>query len=90
MQHVLAKALYDNNAEAPDELAFRKGDVVTVLEQNTSGLEGWWLCSLNGRQGIAPGNRLKLLVGMYESSPNVQGGSSPQKVGVLFLFCYVK
>lgn len=45
-----ARALYDNIAEAPDELAFRKGDVLTVLEQNTAGLEGWWLCALRGRQ----------------------------------------
>ncbi|XP_076370867.1 LOW QUALITY PROTEIN: breast cancer anti-estrogen resistance protein 1-like [Tachypleus tridentatus] len=64
----LAKALYDNIAEAPDEIAFRKGDVLTVLEQNTQGLEGWWLCSLRGRQGIAPGNRLRLLPGMYDPS----------------------
>lgn len=47
-----ARALYDNIAEAPDELAFRKGDVLTVLEQNTAGLEGWWLCALRGRQVI--------------------------------------
>lgn len=47
---VKARALYDNIAEAPDELAFRKGDVLTVLEQNTAGLEGWWLCALRGRQ----------------------------------------
>lgn len=47
---VKARALYDNIAEAPDELAFRKGDVLTVLEQNTAGLEGWWLCVLRGRQ----------------------------------------
>jgi hypothetical protein len=46
----VARALYDNIAETPDELAFRKGDVLTVLEQNTSGLEGWWLCMLRGRQ----------------------------------------
>ena len=46
----MARALYDNIAETPDELAFRKGDVLTVLEQNTSGLEGWWLCMLRGRQ----------------------------------------
>ncbi|GIY26105.1 breast cancer anti-estrogen resistance protein 1 [Caerostris extrusa] len=62
----LAKALYDNVAEAPDELAFRKGDILTVLEQNTNSLEGWWLCSLRGRQGIVPGNRLRLLPGMYD------------------------
>ncbi|PIK52766.1 putative breast cancer anti-estrogen resistance protein 1-like isoform X1 [Apostichopus japonicus] len=54
--------------EAPDELEFRKGDVITVIEQNTGGLEGWWLCSLNGRQGIAPGNRLKIMAGMYDTS----------------------
>ncbi|TGZ53039.1 Uncharacterized protein DBV15_00528, partial [Temnothorax longispinosus] len=64
---VKARALYDNIAEAPDELAFRKGDVLTVLEQNTAGLEGWWLCALRGRQGICPGNRLRLLVGQYDT-----------------------
>lgn len=55
---VKARALYDNIAEAPDELAFRKGDVLTVLEQNTSGLEGWWLCSLRGRQVINDPSKL--------------------------------
>lgn len=60
-QRLLAKALYDNIAESPDELAFKRGDVITVLEQETNGLEGWWLCSLRGKQGIAPGNRLKLM-----------------------------
>ncbi|KAK1805329.1 hypothetical protein P4O66_019661 [Electrophorus voltai] len=63
----MAKALYDNVPETPEELEFHKGDILTVIEQNTGGLEGWWLCSLHGRQGIAPGNRLKLLVGgMFE------------------------
>ncbi|XP_077983484.1 enhancer of filamentation 1-like isoform X2 [Glandiceps talaboti] len=81
MLRVLAKALYDNVAEAPDELAFVKGDIVTVIEQNTNGLEGWWLCSLNGRQGIAPGNRLKLLAGMYENPYELKkaAGLSPQQ-----------
>ncbi|XP_026204718.1 enhancer of filamentation 1 isoform X2 [Anabas testudineus] len=78
----MAKALYDNVPESPEELAFRKGDILTVIEQNTGGLEGWWLCSLHGRQGIAPGNRLKLLIGpMFESqspSANAAAQSSPQ------------
>ncbi|KAK6490903.1 enhancer of filamentation 1-like [Huso huso] len=71
-KNLMAKALYDNVPESPEELAFRKGDILTVIEQNTGGLEGWWLCSLHGRQGIAPGNRLKLLIGpMFDShSPN--------------------
>ncbi|XP_059148859.1 breast cancer anti-estrogen resistance protein 1-like isoform X2 [Physella acuta] len=72
----LAKALYDNIAETPDELAFRRGDVLTVVEQDTSGLEGWWLCSLRGKHGIAPGNRLKILSGMGDGvslDPNKSG-----------------
>ncbi|KAG5842949.1 hypothetical protein ANANG_G00183180 [Anguilla anguilla] len=69
-KNLMAKALYDNVPESPEELAFRKGDILTVIEQNTGGLEGWWLCSLHGRQGIAPGNRLKLLIGpMFEAQP---------------------
>lgn len=60
-QTVLAKALYDNAAESPEELAFRKGDILMVLEQEQDGGPGWWLCSLHGRQGIAPANRLRLL-----------------------------
>ncbi|XP_064415587.1 breast cancer anti-estrogen resistance protein 1-like isoform X2 [Latimeria chalumnae] len=60
---LLAKALFDNVAETPDELSFRKGDIMMVLEQDTGGLEGWWLCSLHGRQGIVPGNRLRVLEG---------------------------
>ncbi|RWS17845.1 breast cancer anti-estrogen resistance protein 1-like protein [Dinothrombium tinctorium] len=76
--HCLAKALYDNSSESPDELAFCKGDILTVLEQNPNGLEGWWLCSLRGRQGIAPGNRLRLIPGMYDTTGlGYAGASSP-------------
>lgn len=32
-----------------------------VLDQEQDGGPGWWLCSLHGRQGIAPANRLRLL-----------------------------
>lgn len=75
-QNVLAKALYDNVAESPDELSFRKGDIMTVLERDTQGLDGWWLCSLHGRQGIVPGNRLKILVGMYHNNSQQQAPPS--------------
>lgn len=80
---MLAKALYDNVAESPDELSFRKGDIMTVLERNTQGLDGWWLCSLHGRQGIVPGNRLKILVGMYDKKqlPGPLQPSLPQPTG---------
>lgn len=71
-QNLMARALYDNVPECAEELAFRKGDILTVIEQNTEGLEGWWLCSLHGRQGIVPGNRVKLLVGPVQESPSNQ------------------
>lgn len=77
LQNLMAKALYDNVPESPEELAFRKGDILTVIEQNTGGLEGWWLCSLHGRQGIAPGNRLKLLIGPMFESPSPAATPSP-------------
>nr|XP_020497956.1 enhancer of filamentation 1 isoform X1 [Labrus bergylta] len=79
-KNLMAKALYDNVPESPEELAFRKGDILTVIEQNTGGLEGWWLCSLHGRQGIAPGNRLKLLIGpMFEAqSPAAAASNAAQ------------
>ncbi|KAH7982017.1 hypothetical protein HPB52_002607 [Rhipicephalus sanguineus] len=75
MQNCLARALYDNIAESPEELAFRKNDVLTVLEQNPGDLEGWWLCALRGRQGLAPGNRLRLMPGMYD--PTGLGYAAP-------------
>ncbi|XP_008426220.1 embryonal Fyn-associated substrate [Poecilia reticulata] len=58
---VLAKALYDNTAESPEELAFRKGDILMVLDQEKTGGPGWWQCSLHGKQGIVPANRLRIL-----------------------------
>ncbi|CAK1545002.1 unnamed protein product [Leptosia nina] len=64
----MARALYDNIAESPDELAFRRGDLLTVLEQNTGGSDGWWLCSLRGRQGICPGNRLRIVAGVFDAN----------------------
>ncbi|XP_076325379.1 breast cancer anti-estrogen resistance protein 1-like isoform X2 [Tachypleus tridentatus] len=72
----MARALYDNIAESPDELAFRKGDILTVLEQNTQGLEGWWLCSLRGRQGLVPGNRVHLM-----QSVRLENNSGDQENG---------
>ncbi|XP_062425961.1 enhancer of filamentation 1 [Rhea pennata] len=76
-KNLMARALYDNVPECAEELAFRKGDILTVIEQNTEGLEGWWLCSLHGRQGIVPGNRVKLLIGpVAQDSPPSQDMSN--------------
>ncbi|XP_065255282.1 enhancer of filamentation 1 [Emys orbicularis] len=78
--NLMARALYDNVPECAEELAFRKGDILTVIEQNTEGLEGWWLCSLHGRQGIVPGNRVKLLIGPVQDSPSNQDTSNSRSM----------
>ncbi|VDN99652.1 unnamed protein product [Rodentolepis nana] len=58
---ILARALFDNTAEVAQELTFTRGDVLTVLKKDPPGFEGWWICSLAGKVGIAPGNRLEIL-----------------------------
>ncbi|NXX22120.1 CASS4 protein, partial [Podargus strigoides] len=83
LQNTLAKALYDNKAECSDELAFRKGDILTVLDQNVIGSEGWWKCSLHGRQGLAPANRLQLLAASQAVllPPSTQSDSTESPAG---------
>ncbi|XP_055963441.1 cas scaffolding protein family member 4 [Sorex fumeus] len=60
-QTLLARALYDNQADGPDELAFCRGDLLVVVAQDVAGAEGWWQCLLHGRPGLAPANRLRVL-----------------------------
>ncbi|NXO15083.1 CASS4 protein, partial [Oriolus oriolus] len=79
-QHSLAKALYDNKAECSDELAFRRGDIVTVLERHVPGSEGWWRCSLHGRHGLAPANRLQLLPARSEQPTEPPAGHNIYQV----------
>ena len=82
LQALLAKAAYDNIADAPDELTFRKGDIITVLEKDVDGLDGWWLCSLHGRHGIAPGNRLKEITKLSQISTQASVGHEEQDYAV--------
>uniref|UniRef100_A0A8C6QXC4 Cas scaffolding protein family member 4 n=1 Tax=Nannospalax galili TaxID=1026970 RepID=A0A8C6QXC4_NANGA len=60
-QTLLARALYDNHPDCSDELAFSRGDILTIVEQNVPESEGWWKCLLHGREGLAPANRLHIL-----------------------------
>ncbi|MEQ2247589.1 hypothetical protein ILYODFUR_010894, partial [Ilyodon furcidens] len=47
-------ALWSYQAQAPDELNFKEGDMVTIL-QITEG-SGWWWASLCGTEGFVPNN----------------------------------
>ncbi|ERE89381.1 embryonal Fyn-associated substrate [Cricetulus griseus] len=75
----LARALYDNTAESPQELSFRRGDVLRVLQrEGAGGLDGWCLCSLHGQQGIVPANRVKLLPAGPAPKPSLTSASPTQ------------
>jgi hypothetical protein len=52
-----AKALWDFNATEEDELTFKKGDLLNVLEME----DDWWTCELAGKSGTCPKNYVKLL-----------------------------
>lgn len=52
------RALFDFQATDPDELTFRKGDVIAVLE---SVFKDWWKGLLRGQTGIFPLNYVEKL-----------------------------
>ncbi|KAG5837587.1 hypothetical protein ANANG_G00240910 [Anguilla anguilla] len=47
-------ALWGYPAQAPDELSFREGDMVTILQKPEG--SDWWWASLCGREGFVPNN----------------------------------
>lgn len=53
---LLARARYNNVAEAKDELSFRQGDIVTVVKKDFNKQVDWWLCELRGKVGMVPAN----------------------------------
>lgn len=48
-------ALYDFDAQNPNELRIHKGDIIEIVERGNS-KEDWWLGELNGVQGYFPGS----------------------------------
>lgn len=44
-------ALYDYDGQGDQELTFRQGDIIVILEKDES---GWWQGELNGKIGIFP------------------------------------
>ncbi|ESO08046.1 hypothetical protein HELRODRAFT_147237, partial [Helobdella robusta] len=58
---LLAVAIYNNQSESEEELQFKKGDVLAVLDINFNGLNGWWLCRRGEEIGLVPGNRVELI-----------------------------
>lgn len=53
-----ARALYDYDATTEDELTFREGDVITILQKDPA---GWWEGELNGQKGWVPANYVQAI-----------------------------
>ena len=45
------QAIFDFDAQGPDELGFRKGDIIRVTQRVD---ESWWRGELNGQEGMFP------------------------------------
>jgi hypothetical protein len=55
-QKTQAKALWDFNAEAPTELTFKAGDIITIHAKEGE----WWTGELRGKTGSIPANYVQL------------------------------
>ena len=51
--------MYDYAGENAEDLAFREGDTITVLDQSDP--SGWWQGELNGVTGFFPSNFVELI-----------------------------
>jgi hypothetical protein len=48
----LLKALYDFSGNGVDELTFKAGDIISVIDPET---DGWYRGELKGKKGFVPG-----------------------------------
>ncbi|KAF7643286.1 hypothetical protein LDENG_00242200 [Lucifuga dentata] len=50
------------------------------MDQNVADSSGWWMCSLYGRQGLAPANRLQLLPQTGTAAGSLSHGTEKPKL----------
>lgn len=51
-------ALWNYEAQSPDELSFHEGDALTVLRRRDDSETEWWWARLNDKEGYVPRNLL--------------------------------
>ncbi|XP_053316564.1 SH3 domain-containing protein 19 isoform X2 [Spea bombifrons] len=75
------EALYDFAAEAEDDLPFKKGDKILLLERLDA---EWYKGRLNGREGMLPAAFVQISSGM---KPRQTQGGKTGKARALYDFC---
>jgi len=76
-QKLRCEALYDFDAENPDELTFTAGAIIEVNKQD----QEWWTGTLDGREGMFPATYVKLLPQQAAPAPApapTQRGGAPR------------
>ena len=53
-----ARGMWDFNTSAPNELPFRAGEVLNIIDSSGG---DWWTAELNGRQGLIPSNYVQMI-----------------------------
>lgn len=53
-----ARGMWDFNSAQPNELPFRAGDVLNIVDSSGG---DWWTAELNGRQGLIPSNYVQMI-----------------------------
>lgn len=54
-----ARAIYDYAAQETNELSFKEGDIITVVDKITD--SDWWMGELNGKKGVFPTNYVEIM-----------------------------
>ena len=54
-----AVAKFDNKADNPFELSFKKGDRLLIVEETFKLSSEWWTCELDGKRGAVPANYMR-------------------------------
>ena len=71
-----ARAIYDYEARASDELSFKRHDIIEVLGQDEED-DGWYIGVLNGKKGLFPNNYVQFQEAAAKVEPPVAKQPAP-------------
>lgn len=64
-------ALWDYEAQNPDELSIKEGDAITILRRQDDSETEWWWSRLEDNEGYVPRNLLGVIKVLFISLPLV-------------------